>query len=442
MPSYTQYKWQLSVLDSSDEDITWITVKGNHIPIKKGQTAEQATKAFFERKKAEANKAKHETAHADVKKKYDDLRAIVVENQKKFDSLYTDYESYKNDKGLQELALSTNKLRQVLSGLQKQKIKEEKYIKKYQDMLNQLDNSENKIDAPDVAKTISFGKMPHEQAKQAVDNLRRLQKKYSFMKGRLEYVGTQDSQEFKDWYKELVIEETLKQRYYSIIRSIEDARRTVEEAKKVQGSGLHTGNVWDEVRYNRAKRTLEQVEQMGEDGYARWYVETYYRTTKRFTSRVWAYYMVKDSGKSGSIVFNSQNYDTHGQDSGTFHPVGCNTPKSVLDHEFGHSVYYALELDKPFAHGEKEPLGKLRQFIVDEYSKKKEYITNNLSGYAATNLSEFFAEAFSEYENNPEPRPIAKTVGEYLETHIKELADGTYEKRQKESIEKLIGGSK
>lgn len=36
---------------NSSDDIEWITVKGNHIPIKKGQTKEQAVKEFIERKK-------------------------------------------------------------------------------------------------------------------------------------------------------------------------------------------------------------------------------------------------------------------------------------------------------------------------------------------------------------------------------------------------------
>lgn len=34
MPSYTAYKRQ--VMDA-DDNITWITMKGNHIPIKEGQ---------------------------------------------------------------------------------------------------------------------------------------------------------------------------------------------------------------------------------------------------------------------------------------------------------------------------------------------------------------------------------------------------------------------
>ena len=49
MPSYSQYLRQMAVLDS-DDDIQWITVKGNHIPIKKGENKEDAIKSFFESK--------------------------------------------------------------------------------------------------------------------------------------------------------------------------------------------------------------------------------------------------------------------------------------------------------------------------------------------------------------------------------------------------------
>ena len=49
MPSYMSYLRQMAVLDS-DGDIQWITVKGNHIPIKKGQSKEEAVKSFFESK--------------------------------------------------------------------------------------------------------------------------------------------------------------------------------------------------------------------------------------------------------------------------------------------------------------------------------------------------------------------------------------------------------
>ena len=49
MPSYLSYMRQ--VMDA-DEEITWITVKGNHIPIKKGENKEDAIKSFFESKKS------------------------------------------------------------------------------------------------------------------------------------------------------------------------------------------------------------------------------------------------------------------------------------------------------------------------------------------------------------------------------------------------------
>ena len=49
MPSYMSYLKQMEVLDA-DDDIQWITVKGNHIPIKAGQSKEDAVKAFFESK--------------------------------------------------------------------------------------------------------------------------------------------------------------------------------------------------------------------------------------------------------------------------------------------------------------------------------------------------------------------------------------------------------
>lgn len=48
MPSYLVYKRQMAVLDA--DDIEWITVKGNHIPIKKGENKEEAIKSFFESK--------------------------------------------------------------------------------------------------------------------------------------------------------------------------------------------------------------------------------------------------------------------------------------------------------------------------------------------------------------------------------------------------------
>lgn len=57
MPSYLSYKRQMAVLDA-DDDIQWITVKGNHIPIKKGESKEDAINKFFESKGAKSTPSK------------------------------------------------------------------------------------------------------------------------------------------------------------------------------------------------------------------------------------------------------------------------------------------------------------------------------------------------------------------------------------------------
>ena len=56
MPSYLSYKKQMSVLDAKDDNVeSWITVKGNHIPIMKGQTKAEAIQNFVEKKQRQNN---------------------------------------------------------------------------------------------------------------------------------------------------------------------------------------------------------------------------------------------------------------------------------------------------------------------------------------------------------------------------------------------------
>lgn len=56
MPSYMSYMRQMSVLDEDGEIESWITVKGNHIPIRKGQSKEDAVKSFIEKKGGDIEK--------------------------------------------------------------------------------------------------------------------------------------------------------------------------------------------------------------------------------------------------------------------------------------------------------------------------------------------------------------------------------------------------
>lgn len=428
------------VLDADDDIIEWITVKGNHIPIKKGQSKEDAINNFLERQKAEKGKEKHESLQKKYSEQAESAKAEALKLQKQFESLWVSYEDFKNNPKMQEIAKERDKVLEQMLKSRNLQARAEKNIKKYQDMLNRLDNAENSFKDSGVADIVNFGNLPHEQAKEAVSVLKNLQNKYGFMKGKLEFVGSYETQEFKDWYKNLVVEAEILNNYARIMTGVENAYNKVREWENMSDELKNElkKDQWEVVRYEGAKKTVADFEKLGEDEYVRHWVETHYRTTKRFTNNIWAYYLVgKDSKDRGAIVFNSQNYDSHGEELGSFHPVGCNTKKSVLDHEFGHSIYFALELDKPFANGEDEPLGKLRNFIVSEYRKERDYIRKNLSGYAATNLSEFFAEAFAEYENNPNPRNIAKTVGEYLQQYMTELKDGTHQKRIDDKVAKI-----
>lgn len=53
--------------------------------------------------------------------------------------------------------------------------------------------------------------------------------------------------------------------------------------------------------------------------------------------------------------------------------------------------------------------------------ERKEFITNHVSEYAATNEKEFFAECYSEYMTSKEPREAARIFGEILERLVGEL---------------------
>lgn len=78
-------------LMNSDDDIKeWITVKGNHIPIKKGQTKEEAVKSFLDEKKKKDESSQYEGLGSDEKKVFDsaskdepDITKDIVSEAKK-----------------------------------------------------------------------------------------------------------------------------------------------------------------------------------------------------------------------------------------------------------------------------------------------------------------------------------------------------------------------
>ena len=89
-----------------------------------------------------------------------------------------------------------------------------------------------------------------------------------------------------------------------------------------------------------------------------------------------------------------------------FHPVGCDTVKSIVSHEMGHHIDYLLGASK-----DKEIQVLYKALHSEKYPAK---MWDNLSAYANKNVEEFIAEAWAEYRNNPTPRDTAKKVGERL----------------------------
>lgn len=94
-----------------------------------------------------------------------------------------------------------------------------------------------------------------------------------------------------------------------------------------------------------------------------------------------------------------------------FHPEGCDTIKSMIDHEFGHA------LDDLYKFCDMEEIAREYKSLCAMGNDKAK---QTLSIYAMTNRKEFIAEAWSEYLNNPKPRPLANRIGKIIERTIKE----------------------
>lgn len=85
-----------------------------------------------------------------------------------------------------------------------------------------------------------------------------------------------------------------------------------------------------------------------------------------------------------------------------YHPIGCDTVKSIFDHEIGHQLDSLLSIRSD------------SEFIAYYGGLSRDEVKSGLSGYAVSNDAEFIAEAWSEYQNNPNPRAHAQFVGDLI----------------------------
>lgn len=178
----------------------------------------------------------------------------------------------------------------------------------------------------------------------------------------------------------------------------------------------------------------EKVKELKADGYGNvWNEETLQKFANQWARKAayckdcYAYSSeeLKEFGANG-LVFNSamagekfnkcmEIYLAH-----KFHPLECGTVKAVFDHELGHKMDAMLGLRKDV---------DFLKIYNSAVAQGEQYITDNLSHYAynsrllrKSNYSpqkEFIAEAWSEYNNNPQPRELAKQIGELIESKYK-----------------------
>lgn len=112
----------------------------------------------------------------------------------------------------------------------------------------------------------------------------------------------------------------------------------------------------------------------------------------------------KDNAKNYIIMQDRMKYAETTQ----WNPIGSKSPRFLLDHEIGHQIDDLLDIrDIPAI-----------QDLFD--SRTRDQIKGDLSEYAWNNsnpnrYSEMIAEGWAEYLNNPEPREIAKVIGETIE---------------------------
>lgn len=85
-----------------------------------------------------------------------------------------------------------------------------------------------------------------------------------------------------------------------------------------------------------------------------------------------------------------------------FHPIGCDTVKSIVDHELAHQLDDLLGLDQ---------MDAVKHLYHEALSAE---ITRQVSGYAGSNIKEFIAECWAEAQNNEKPRRFASEVAKII----------------------------
>ncbi len=107
-------------------------------------------------------------------------------------------------------------------------------------------------------------------------------------------------------------------------------------------------------------------------------------------------------GKDKNIILANVKKDVEDR----WHPQGCDTIKSIFDHEIGHQLDYALNL-------------RNNKHMINLYNSISKFNKSvGLSMYSNYSIKEFIAEGWTEYINNPYPRDIAMKIGKIIKKEL------------------------
>ena len=105
-----RYEGANIVVNKKDDDVEWITVKGNHIPVKKGQSKDEAVKEFLEDKENKSNK-KNKISEIDKQRK----EFLKEDNNKQtFDNFKNKIDKYLDKLGMFHGEAKTEEIEKIL----------------------------------------------------------------------------------------------------------------------------------------------------------------------------------------------------------------------------------------------------------------------------------------------------------------------------------------
>ena len=167
---------------------------------------------------------------------------------------------------------------------------------------------------------------------------------------------------------------------------------------------------WNKVKDNLIKKLPKVSEENIKDMFLKRLEEKGIIKKIRASSRDYA--ASYENADAFGIVINNRRFSTSHlvenleslqNDVNTkYSPVHCEKLKALMDHEVAHQVDVLLKSYEDV---------KILE-IFNKYHNNG--MSDVLSEYADTDIYEFIAEAWSEYMNNPNPRPVAKAVGERM----------------------------